>query len=179
MAARLDEKINERRFADPDVPGALDEMSLAAVSAMYGAPVSHTTFAEPQGRHWTRGSGRPILADDDPAVMQAIGRCAAARSRGRLTESIDLGSIHAEPCGWEIYPLEMLLEACEWAVMVSGYLVTEMLSWKGKDDAEYARSGRGGIYTNPTWADFWELPSVDRRVRVEQAIAASREEAAA
>jgi hypothetical protein len=131
-----------------------------------------TVYAEGQG-YWRVGDGHPALADDDPAVMQAIGRCAA--SRVRWGEGvIRLGSVHPEPCGWCSYPLRELLRGLDWALYMSRLVTTERLVWRGRDRTEYVRVVRSEEWDNPRHAAFWALPAAEREARILAAVEASR-----
>lgn len=159
---RLMDRVDARMFRDPEVRNVLDEMETDQVISTLGRPQVHTQYAEPFG-YWRQGDPHPILADDDPAVLQAIGRCATGRSMqdGRL---YDLGgtrgvSIHNAPCPWCDYPIEELLKACDWAIWSSRYVIAEVLVWRRDDDefrdTTYEREGRSGSYENPRFAAFW------------------------
>jgi hypothetical protein len=170
--------------AGVDGPGILSELH----ASMFDGPgdleergsllVRVTRYAEPLG-HWRLGQPRPALADNDPAVMQAIGRCAAARIRDPRLVRV-AGSIHREPCGWCGFPLRELLAACDWATTRSRYVVVDLLVWRGEDGSIYLRdTHRSGIYEGPAWSAFWVLPTSERSRRVQGAVAASREGLAA
>lgn len=164
--ARLDARMAARLFDDPDVRAALDELDITTLVDTLGAPEQTTTYARQPG--WTEGMGRPALADDDPAVMQAIGRCASNRLVGRLPVSL-AGSIHSGECGFCEYPLPMLLEACSWAVWQSGYIVSDLLVWTNDSHQTYVRSaGRTG-YQNPRWSSFYALPLAERAALIQAA----------
>ena len=158
------------------VGARLDRIDPDEVVGLFGEPLRVTRFAEPLG-HWRPGQPRPVLADDDPAVMQAVGRCAAARIRDpRLV----LGSIHRETCGWCGFPLRELLAACDWAVARSRYVVVDLMVWRGEDGFAYLRDmHRSGIYEEPAWSDFWTLPTTERGRRIRTVLERSRDGIAA
>ena len=163
----LPERITARRFDDPEVRAALDMFPESVIVNRFGPPESVVTYARPQG-NWKVGAGHPTLASDDPAVIQAIGRCAANRVRGRYTL---LSGAHPRECSWCPYPLPLLLEACDWATYMSRYIVTEVLIWrKGTDGPDrhvtYIRGGRSDVYENQVWAAYWALPVAVRSERI-------------
>ena len=165
--SELPDRITDRLFHDPEVQKALDEWPVSAVVKRYGPPETQIHYAKPQG-NWKVGAGHPILAIDDPAVIQAIGRCAASRVQGRYT--LPSGA-HPRECSWCPYPLPLLLEACDWATYMSRYIVTEVLIWrKGTDGPDrhvtYARGGRSDVYENQAWVAFWALPVAVRSARI-------------
>ena len=167
---RIDSKMDARRFDDPDVKTALDEMSERQLVAMFGALERVVHYAQPFG-NWKVGDGRPALADDDPAVIQAIGRCAAHRVQGGYTLP---DGTHPKACAWCPYPKAQLLAACDWATYMSRYVVAEVLVWrKGAEGSErhitYERGGRSGVYESPRWADLWGLPPEQRATRIHAA----------
>lgn len=167
----IESRIEDRAFDDPEVRTVLDRLSLEALQDRLGNPRVVTRYAQADG--WTPGEGRPLLADDDPVVMQRIGRCAASRIRERI-DGLTMRShaIHPDRCDWCEYPLEMLLAACAWAVWSSRYVVAEILVWRQEEGSSvtYERSSnRSGVYENPTWSDFWNLAKRERRYRIEQA----------
>lgn len=166
-AQRLDDKLAARLFENEDVRSVLDDMDVDTVIRTIGEPRRATEYAVQPG--WAVGSGRPTFADDDPAVMQAIGRCAANRVRHGLMALAGLGGVHPSPCGWCDYPLEQLLEACSWAVLVSRYVVLDLLIWRNDDGAQYSRPGGLTGYQNPSWRQFFEVAPKERERRIEAA----------
>lgn len=169
---RLSERIEARSFDHADVRDALDELTLDELTRAFGRPSVAVIHAKPTG-HWTPGSGRPSLADDDSAVMQAIGRCLAFRIRRRLPAPLSFGGrlVHHDACDWCDYPEEQLLAACDWAIWVSRYVVAEIVFWrKGEEGLDrfvtYERAGRHDIYENPRWAAWWDLPRSERAHRM-------------
>ncbi len=172
----VEQGIRHRRFDLPAVWHALDAMMNSTVVATLGKPVIVKTYHEPLD--WRPGDKRPLLADDDPAVMQAIGRCLASRVRGRLIPDT-LGAIHPLGCGWDDYPKAELLSALGWAAWQSRFVVSRIQIWQGNADAgtkapEYFRGLAADYYENPRWAAFWALPSFERARRIDEAIVAGR-----
>ncbi len=172
------ETISSGQLSGPAVAARLDRMDRDEVVGLFGEPLRVTRHALPLG-HWRPGQSRPALADDDPAVMQAIGRCAAARIRDpRLTRG--LAAIHRDPCGWCGFPLRELLAACDWAVTRSRYVVIDLLVWRGEDGSVYLRDTlRSGIYEEPAWSTFWALPAFERGRRIRAVVERSRDGVAA
>lgn len=181
------EKLRDREFDDPDVVKVLSGMSVATITDELGAPhvLRQTT---PTRGNWTPGQGRPALATDDPAVGEAMGRCAASRSewwgddprRPRLPPIPAEG--HPRPCAWCEYPLHALLAACDHAVWRMQFVESELLVWyrvqselKGP---KYVRPGTTGGYQHPAWRDFWALPTFERLARIRAAQYPSEEAAA-
>lgn len=169
------ERVEAREFDDPKVRAYLDALDDAAVRWRLGEPRVVTIYAQGKG-YWEPGDGRPMLADEDPATMQAIGRCALSRVRSILPGPASLAhdAVHPARCGWCDYPQELLLGALDWAAWRSRYIVTELLVWPRSDDERwvtYERAGRSSEYENPTWRDFFDLPRQERIRRVEQAMA--------
>jgi hypothetical protein len=173
----LEQRIAERHFDDPEVVEALDGMTIEAVCRTLagpyddGQPSSYRHFAEGSGG-WLAGDPRPGLADDDPAVMQAIGRCAAYRIRLKLPPMVFVAASHPRDCAWCSYPVAELLRVCDWATITARLLVTEDLTWwrwpledVGRRDLSYHRAGLGDVYLEPAHAAFWALPRADREAR--------------
>jgi hypothetical protein len=157
---------------DKDLLRTLDAMSTEGLEDFLGPGSTVKVFAEGQG-YWHVGDGHPALADDDPAVMQAIGRCAAARIRWGQGV-IRLGSVHPGPCGWCGYPLVELLRALDWALYMGRLVTSERLAWRGRDRTEYVRVIRSEEWDNPAHAAFWALPADQREARIQAAVEASR-----
>lgn len=169
-----------REFARRDVMEALDAMTIDAVCrTLYspsddGEPTVTRVFAQGQGS-WRIGDGRPTFADEDPAVMQAIGRCAAYRVRLKMPGVMPLvAAAHPKACAWCEYPVAELLRACDWATVTARYVVTERLTWRQypnhPDPRErgqsYHRGGRDDVYLNDAWAAFWALDAAAREARI-------------
>ena len=131
-------------------------------------PAIVTRYAEPRGS-WRQGDGAPVLADEDPAVMQAIGRCATAELQRMGGFPKELSSTHdTRRCGWCDYPIAERLAACDWAVFRSRYVDVEIAVWRGKGST-HERTLRQDVYENPTWAAFWALPADERQARISAA----------
>lgn len=165
---RLDKKLAARQFDDPEVRGVCDDAGPDGMQAMFGPPVVTTVYHEGTGRYWRQGDGRPTLADDDPAVIQAMGRCVIGRSQ--IAAGYGLRSdaaTHPRTCEWCEYPPRELLAACEWAAWMSRYVVSEAAVWwqdgQGHRGPSYGREVRAMGYDNPAWRRFWAL-SVSERV---------------
>ena len=119
-------------------------------------------------------TGRPDFADDDPAVMAAIARCATWRSAQALdSRSMVPGWVHPSRCGWCDDPLPELIRACEWSNWRQERVVERRYVWV-VDDTEVVRAGPVGDYLNPAYAKFAALPLHEQRYRVEAAVEASR-----
>lgn len=151
-------RLAAHHFGDPDVLALLDEATVEALYSRLGAPRIVTRYAEPMG-HWSPGDGRPPLADDDPAAMQSVGRCAASRIRGVIPLP---GAIHPAECGWCAYPLAELLRACDWATWHSRYVLAELAVWAGAEGSTYTRELRANVYDNPRWAAWFALSPKER-----------------
>jgi len=167
------EKLRAREFDDPDVRKVLAAMAIPALIVELGHPAIVTRYAEPRG-HWRQGDDRPALADDDPAVMQAIGRCATAELQRMGGFAKVLSSTHdTRSCAWCDYPIAERLAACDWAVFRSRYVEAEFAVWYADQDrrsgATHQRTTRQDVYENPTWAEFWALPAADRQARIRAA----------
>lgn len=164
-------------FALDDVREQLNAMTIAEVIAMKGAPREHVTYAKamhgPRGPWWKVGDERPTLANDDPAVMQSVGRCAATRRTIKGTAYVVPAGTHPSTCEWCDYPLEDLLKACAWAVHQSGFIESHVFEWTDEEGRKYVRSGGDTGYRNRVHRSFWELDSKERERRVE--VASGRE----
>ncbi len=166
------QKLGRREFDDPDVRKMLSGLDLSSLISRLGQPHMVTKHAPTRG-HWHQGDPLPALRDEDPAVMQAIGRCAVYRQQNAAGLSF-LSRIHErDHCAWCAYPLSELLAACDWGVFRSRYIVQEFAVWYRDQDARkgarYALPTRADVYENPTWADFFALPPAERRARIEAA----------
>lgn len=162
------QKAQAREFDDPDVAKLLAGLSIESLVERFGPPHIVTRYTQP-ARHWREGMPRPALASDDPAVMQAIGRCSVARQHlaaGKVTRSLH----DRDRCAWCEYPADELLAACDWAVWNMAYIEAEFAVWYEKQlarkGATHQRLLRSDVYANETWAAFWSLPSVDRQARI-------------
>lgn len=168
----VESRIFRRRFRDRDVIESLDGMDLDAVWSALDKPRPLVTLihARPQG-YWSPGRPRPALADDDPAVMQAVGRCASSRVVWDKDHPfvIDLTTVHPRRCAWCDYPSEELLMACDWATVTSRFVLSEVITWSNDMGQTYTRSGRADEYDNPAWRAFWALPDQARSARIRAA----------
>ena len=159
----LFEKMDAKLFNDAKVREALHEMTVEAITIRYGEPRVHIVHSRPLP------SGKPALASDDPAVVQAMGRCAVARTR--LDGAPRLGKLHGAECAWCAYPVGELVAACEWGDWSSRFVLVEALIWRGDDGSTYVREGRSPHYGNPAWRDYWALPLKERERRIAAASA--------
>lgn len=164
------QRLARREFGDKDVRKMLDSMDDPALVSRFGQPSVVVRYSPTRG-HWRQGDPRPPLADEDPAVMQAIGRCAAAdlhRRAGFLAAV--MGTHDRGRCAWCDYPLEARLAACDWATFRSRFVESELRVWwqypEAKTGAAYLRGGRQDVYENPTWAAFWALSREERERRI-------------
>ena len=175
--------IAARQWDAPGVRDHLDALSIDEVIAMVGEPALATTYATAAG--WEPGDGRPELADEDPAVQQAIAYCAANRARRRLAKRGEvvplggLGNIHPTTCAWCDSSDDELWAAVSWAVHASRFVVAEFAIWFGAtENMPYRRStGRSGQYDAPRHRTFWGLPGKERAYQINQVLKASRSEA--
>lgn len=178
-ARRVDEMLADRVFENPDVRALLDEMSVAELTYQYGEPERRTYYATPQRyayrrdaeprAKWDVGDERPIMANDDPAVIQALGRCAASRIRW---EGKPPSLTSHKTCTWCDVPLDELLKACDWATHESRYVTSDIVFWRNHDRTNtYVRELRSSVYENPVWRDFWALPREERERRITEALA--------
>lgn len=181
----LPERIHRRDFRDREVVAALDSMTVEEVQrSLYspkddGTPAVRRTFSEGQG-YWKPGQGRPALASDDPAVMQAVGRCAAYQARLKFGTHVPMVlKAHPRTCAWCDYPLAELLKACDWATVSSRYVLAERLVWRQYPEAAeprdrglfYERPGKhAGTYLNEAWSAFWAMEPADRETRIAAAM---------
>lgn len=148
----------------------LNALSIAELIGLLGAPSERVNYVSVPG--WSEGDGRPAVADDDPATMQAIGRCAANRVRSELPEMALLAHrAHPSTCGWCDYPLDMLLAACSWSVHQSGLVGQQILAWSDNCEKphDYLRAGTEGGFRNRRYREFWALPGNERERRIEAA----------
>lgn len=153
-----------RDFSEQSVE-ALNAMTTSDVIVALGAPTEHVVCATAQG--WSPGDGRPDLASEDPAVMQAIGQCAAFKTRLRFSAPLPLTlAAHPGTCEWCGYPLVELVKACAWATWQSRLITAHVLEWKNKENRQYLRPGSLTGYQNPEYRRFWDLPPKERDRRV-------------
>lgn len=173
----VDTMVQKRLFGNAKVREALDAMTeVELVYAIGDADTVIERYASAPG--WSPGDDRPELADDDPAVMAALARCASSRTRWGVPAAIDFA--HRDPCGWCDWPLEQLIAACSWSVWYSRDRTTSLNVWLRDPDASpsstdtYWRQAGALGPTNPAYRAFDELPRRDRESRVLAAVAASR-----
>lgn len=166
------QKLGRREFDDPDVRKMLAGLGLSSLIAKLGQPHMVTKYAPTRG-DWSQGDPLPALRDEDPAVMQAIGRCAVYRQQHKVGLSFGSALHDGERCAWCSYPLSELLKACDWGVFRSRYIEQEFAVWYADQDrrkgARHALPTRAGEYENPVWAEFFALPQPERRARIEAA----------
>lgn len=174
-SSRIDDKLVDRQFHDDDVRALADAMTLDQLFSVLGAAdEEHVRYAMAGG--WQVGDERPSLAHDDPAVMQAVGRCATNRIRLDGAPRLP-GDIHPSTCDWCDFPLEELLKACAWSVHQSGYVEAHVFVWlsKAKDGTKdpkgpkYVRAGGDTAYRHREHRAFWDLPPKERERRIEAA----------
>ena len=151
----------------------LDALDVGDVRGLLGAGTIASTIHSPRST-WNVGDGRPGLADEDPAVMVAIARCATARWRksdryGDLARTVS----HPERCGWCDYPAEELERALDWAAHHGQFITDEWEVWQ-RGDAVYRRqTGRAGTYAEPRFRAFAALAPGEQRSLVDAAVRAS------
>jgi hypothetical protein len=170
--------IDARDYAVKGVSDYLGQLEETSLVGLLGSPRELLRFAEAApssdpAANWHIGDGRPALADDDPAVMQAMGRCAVARQRGVLGVPVVRGAIHGVPCGWCDYPLAEVLRALGWAVWRSRYVLARLLVWDGLNGSVYVRSRPTGAYLEPSWAVFFGRPRAEREHLIRRVIEAN------
>jgi len=165
---------------DPKVREWLDGLDGPGLVAVLQPPSVETrVYRVPSGPRipaaWSPGEPRPPLADEDPAVMAGIARCAMARWRkDRLYGDFIETETHPSRCGWCDYPAHELQRALEWAQHYARYIVSDDHVWT-RDRATYRRAtGRAGTYENASWATFAALPAKEQRFLVDRAVEASR-----
>lgn len=155
--SEYDFRLNTR--AGRDLRERLDALTYEEVVDELGEPdrVESTTYRSPW---WSSGDGRPALATDDVAVVQAMARCMAWRERGtRLPRE----GVHPGECNWCPYPAAELKAAIGWAGTIAGFIATSVASWRGEYGSHYIRATpQEGTYGNPRWA-AWFSDHPDRR----------------
>lgn len=172
---RLESMAREGQLDDPRVRDFLDQMPVATVISMLGTYTVQTKTFQPVGGEWTPGKERPILADENPAVMAAIGRCAAARMRHTSVYGDAAITVsHPERCGWCDYPKSDLIAALDWATHDSALVTEEWMAWQ-VDGQRYRRpTGRSGQYLNAAYERFRRMQPEDQTKEVNQAVEDSR-----
>ncbi len=168
--SRLEDLMDRRSFRDPKLRAVLDEMTLLELTVAVGEADYKMTIYEDAG--WSAGDGRPAYANEDPAVIVALSRCAVNRIRFGPD---DLTSwAHPEPCGWCDVPIEALLAAARWSIWASRSITVDVDVWTGANGSSYERdSGTSGPQA-PTYRDFDRLSAHDQAAHVEEAVVASR-----
>lgn len=176
--ANVNDLIDQRRFDLSSVRKVLDDLTYPELVATLQAPETITVYAKGHG-HWREGDGHPPLADDDPAVMSAIARCALNRAR-LATTGISFSQFHQQRCGWCEYPIALLLAALDWSIWTSRLVTMEWFVWRqGMHVPErlvtYTRvSERTGTYENPAYERFHRLTIHEQRELVERIQSESR-----
>ena len=172
---RMEAAAREGQLDDPRVKAFLDDLPVATVISMIGSYTVSTKVLGPIGGVWKAGMDKPMLADPDPAIMSAIGRCAAARLRNATRPApMQVSVTHPYRCGWCDYPQEELIAALDWATLESRLITEEWMTWE-VDGQHYRRpTGRAGQYANPAWEGFRRMPPADQTAAVNQAMENSR-----
>lgn len=168
------QKVAARRFEDRDVRAILDGMDASDLIVRLGQPHTVTRYAETFGSvatrtGWQQGEKLPLIRDEDPAVMQAVGRCAAAEAQRK--GGFPVRSLHDDTrCAWCIYSLAERLASCDWTVFRSRFVVAEFALWYADQEdrrgASYQRTLRQDVYENPAHAAFWALSVAEREARI-------------
>ncbi|MCU0506592.1 MAG: hypothetical protein MUE82_12655 [Chloroflexi bacterium] len=170
-----DEDARTGDLADPDIVAYLDTLDHGALVGLLQAPLIVLDLHEPRATTWTPGSPRPALADEDPAVVAAIARCATARWRKSAVYGDAARTVsHPEPCGWCDYPAEELQRALEWAAHFGRYISGEWYVWVRGNRAYRRPTGRAGTFDNRRWAAFAALSPSEQRKAVDLAVRRSR-----
>jgi hypothetical protein len=169
------EMIIRRDFDGKDVRATLDELSLSEVIMNIGSPITVKKYRRPMRVR----DYRPTLHTEDPAVAEAMGRCAMARAEAFLQTApamhAETSAIHrTADCLWCEWPTDFLIDACDEAVITMRYLEDEFMVWYEDSDrrrgSRYIRYVRGAVYENDGWATFWSLPTHEREARVSAAM---------
>lgn len=143
----------------------LDNLEWDALVAELGEPDHIATVMREGGRCWQPGQPKPVLANSDPAVTQAMARCLCSRlahgTSGDFGAVLNSMVIHPKVCNFCDYPTEQLEAAVDWAGWESSLTEIEYATWRGRDRSTYSRGTlRQGAYGNPRWANFFsEAPS--------------------
>lgn len=183
MSSDLDALAKNGSLGDRRVAAYLDTLDLAMVMGVLGAGIVATDYAAPSYQHghdprtrWHQGDGRPGLADDDPATITALGRCALARWAGRPSPfgAFATTSTHDQRCGWCEYPDVELQRALDWSVWASRFITDEWMVWTREGRTYRRQTGRAGRYENPRWQVFATLSPGDQKRAVDAAVDASR-----
>lgn len=143
----------------------LDELTEDALDGIFNGRSIKAEWDTPVLNHWRPGDERPVYADDDPAVQQAIGRCAVARLHDATGDypSLRAAFIEAHPseCGWCDAPLEELLRVCDWATWQGRTQLGEWHIWRRPDHGSYRRWHHSGS-RSARHAEFWALDKATR-----------------
>lgn len=169
------EYIARRNFDQKEAIKYLDDLSTSEVIVLAGSPL----YVRNYRRRMKAYDAPPALASDDPAVTEAMGRCAVSRMDFfgvALPRASAAGSLihRVADCQWCDYPTDELVAACDYAVGTMRYLEDELLVWHENEatrgGAKYIRPGRSGVYEHPAWADFWSQPTHERERRIAAAM---------
>ena len=161
------EMIGRRDFDGKDVRATLDELSLHEVIMNIGSPVVVKKYRRPM----LVRDAVPALASDDPAVNEAMARCALSRNDAFRTTAPrlhgDASKIHVVGmCLWCEWPAAALIDACDHAVISMRFLEEEFMVWFEDQErsrgARYIRNVRGQVYESDVWASFWSRPTHER-----------------
>ncbi len=168
--SKLADLMDRRSFGDDKLRGVLDDLSATELVVAIGSPTGKMLTFEDAG--WSEGDGRPAYADDDPAVMAALSRCAANRVRYGPDELTSWA--HPAACGWCDAPLGELLTAAAWAVWASRSVTVDLDVWRGAGGTSYERTAGALGPQNPAYRDFVALTTFEQQQRVAAAVEASR-----
>lgn len=174
MSADLDTLARTGRLSSPRLRAYLDTLPMGDLQGLLGSGVTREDVAEP-GSTWRQGDPRPYLADEDPAVMGAIGRCAIARWRGSQEYgTLVRGAYHPAECGWCEYPAAELRRAQDWSTWHAGLIVSQWVTWTRDGDAYSRPTGAAGTYGNGRWRAFAAMSAAEQTYHVGRAVVASR-----
>lgn len=129
----------------------------------------------PPTGHWAVGTVKPALADVDPAVNAAMGKCAVARMRRQGVPGPSVDSFHPVECGWCDYPLKELLAALDWGLWHARFVTVSLYIWRQSQSGPgryviYAReTGRSG-YQAPDWEKFAARPQREQAKAVARVV---------
>lgn len=167
----MPDRADQYDFANPKHRRDLDLLSIAALTDLFGEPAITAEWDMPALHHWQPGAPRPLFANEDPAVMQAIGMCAASRVRRSLPQFAAIDVPHPATCQFCDLPLDELLAACDWSTFEGRTQTAEWLTWTQKRDGttvSYQR--RMAMHArNERHERFWSLAQSRRADLVRQA----------